>query len=111
MAEGRDEGNNHHISSPVPSRFIDPTVRYPASYVHGYVTRSEATVGNLVPQRRLGRLPVGVPGVSGSTVFSAIPRGCSFKRSYSLGDPGVKEVDSIFGIYSTRAFIKTILKF
>ena len=43
---------------------------------------------------RLGRLPVGVPGVPGSNGFSAIPCGSSFKRMYSLSDPGV---DGIFG--------------
>ena len=43
---------------------------------------------------RLGRLPVGIPGVP-STGFSAIPDGCSSKRPYSLGDPGVF---GIFGI-------------
>ena len=52
---------------------------------------------------RLGRLPVGVPGMPGSTRFSTIPCGHSFKRHYRLSDQGLNVVDRIFGIYSTRA--------
>ena len=55
------------------------------------LTRSEATVGEFVGVSwrhfRLGRLPVGVPGVPGIT---AIPPIHSLKRPYSLSDQGVE---------------------
>ena len=56
-------------------------------------TRSEAIVREFERYRstffRLGRLPVGVPGVSVNAGFSAIPLGKSFKRL------GLNEVDGI----------------
>jgi len=44
------------------------------------------------------------PGVPGSPGFSAILRNVSFKRPYSLNDPGVEQGCGIFEIYSSRAF-------
>ena len=50
---------------------------------------------------QVGKASSWVPGVSLNAGFSAIQRGRSFKRPYSLSDPGV---DGIFGIYSTGVF-------
>ena len=47
---------------------------------------------------QVGKASSGVPGVSLNTGFSVVLHSCSFKRPYSLGDPGVD------GIYSTGAF-------
>ena len=92
MAEGRDEGNNHPVSSAVdilPSHFANQTVLQKGTSISYTVLSLPVFMAMLsdvwkvgVPWRRfgLGRLPVGVPG---STGLFAIPRGCVWPRGWT----------------------------
>jgi len=96
MAEGRDEGNNHHFLSCRDSTFsftYQPNRSTnenkfslhgtESACVHHYVTMVGVSRGCF----SMGRLPFGIAGAPGSTGFSTIPCGYSFKRPYSYIHP------------------------
>ena len=104
MAEGHNQGNHHPFSSAVcslPSHFTNPPVLQKErislqgnglASLHGYVTRS--LKGRSVPKT----LQVGQgfqleyqECLHGSTGFSTILCGHSFKRPYNLSDLGVEQ--------------------
>ena len=96
MAEGRDKSNNHHFLSCRDSTFsftYQPNrstngkkfslYDTEPACVHRYVTKVGVSRGCF----SMGRLPVGIAGAPGSTGFSTIPCGYSFKRPYSYIQP------------------------